>query len=40
LIRYYVDIDEDNFFLTQDIVIQKLLRPYEFFFNNVSPVKK
>jgi hypothetical protein len=34
LLRYYVDIDEDNFFLTQDIVMQKLLRPYEYFFDN------
>jgi hypothetical protein len=36
ILRYYVDIDEDNFFLTQDIVMQKLLRPYEYFFDNVS----
>jgi hypothetical protein len=36
LLRYYVDIDEDNFFLTQDIVMQKVLRPYEYFFDNVS----
>jgi hypothetical protein len=38
LLRYYVDIDEDRFFLTQDIVMQKLLRPYEYFFDN-QPVK-
>jgi hypothetical protein len=36
ILRYYVDVDEDNFFLTQDIVMQKLLRPYEYFFDNIS----
>jgi len=34
LMRYYVDVEEDKFFLTQDIVMQKLLRPYEYFFDN------
>lgn len=34
ILRYYVDIDEDNFFLTQDLVMKKVLRPYEYFFDN------
>ncbi len=33
LLRYYVDVDEDNFYLTQDLVMQKLLRPYEYFYD-------
>lgn len=30
--RYFVDIDEDNFFLAQHIVIRKILWGYNFFF--------
>jgi hypothetical protein len=29
--RYYIDAGEDNFMLGQELVIQKLLRPYDFF---------
>ena len=29
---YFVDIDEDNFFLAQHLVIRKLLWGYRFFF--------
>jgi len=36
LMRYYVDVNEDNFYLTQDMVVQKMLRPYEYFFNNTE----
>jgi len=32
ILRYYVDLNEDNFYLTQDFVMKKLLRPYEYFF--------
>lgn len=29
--RYYIDAGDDNFLLGQELVIQKLLRPYDFF---------
>jgi hypothetical protein len=36
ILRYYVDLDEDNFYLTQDLVMKKLLRPYEYFFEEIK----
>jgi hypothetical protein len=33
ILRYYVNTDDNKFYLTQDIVMQKLLRPYEYFFD-------
>jgi hypothetical protein len=36
--RYFVDIDEDNFYLTQHLVMRSLFWGYDFFFQN-APVQ-
>lgn len=36
--RYFVDINEDNFFLTQHIVMRSLFWGYDFFFQNAPVV--
>lgn len=36
--RYFVDIDEDNFFLAQHLVIRKLLWGYRFFFQKEAVI--
>lgn len=37
IIRYFVDRDEDHFYLAQNLVLQKLLRPYDFFLVTEAP---
>ncbi len=40
--RYYVDVDEDHFYMAQDLVMRKALRPFDFFMEGLDdqrPVK-
>lgn len=34
--RYYVDVDEDHFYMAQDLVMRKALRPYDFFIEGLD----
>jgi hypothetical protein len=34
--RYYVDVDEDHFYMAQDLVMRKALRPFDFFMEGLD----